>query len=128
MDKDEMPISQDGLEALEELLEKAKVVNEKTEKSANVRLHVGNLIVPIRVDDVPLLYIGASLLPNILNYLVNILPQFLYPYVVAYLQDFSASQKDPVTINDLYDVVKDYGNVRFDSPAESEKVGVQQND
>lgn len=111
-------MNEEAKEILEELLQKAEVVNSKTEKSANVRIVVGNVSVPVRVDDVPLLYIGARLLPNILNYLVNILPQFLYPYVVAYLQDFSAESKDPVTINDLYDFILNYGNVQHDSETE----------
>lgn len=111
-------MNEEAKEILAELLQKADVVNSKTEKSANARIVVGNVSVPVRVDDVPLLYIGARLLPNILNYLVNILPQFLYPYVVAYLQDFSSESKDPVTINDLYDFILNYGNVQHDSETE----------
>lgn len=121
-------LSSDALQVLQELMDKAKVCNEKTEKSANVRLLVDDISVPVRIDDIPLLFIGASLLPNILNYLVNILPQFLYPYVVAYLQDFSSMSDDPVTINDLYDILKNGLDISVSAPASSETVGVQQVD
>lgn len=91
---------------LNELAEKASVINEKTKSSANVHILVNNFEFPLRIDDVPLLFIGGRLLPNILNYLVNILPQFIYPYVVAYLQDLSTMREDPVTINELYQYLK----------------------
>lgn len=89
-----------------DLLFKADKCNEKTEKGSNVHLYIGDVAIPIRVDDLPLLFLGSRLLPNIVNYLVNILPQFLYPYLVAYLQDLSSMRDDPVTINELYDYIK----------------------
>lgn len=89
------------------LVDKANIANEKTESHSNCHLLVGNFSVPVRVDDVPLLFIGSKLLPNIVNYLVNILPQFIYPYVVAYLQDLSAMRDDPVTVNEIYDFLKE---------------------
>lgn len=90
---------------ISDLLSKARTVNEKTKGHSNVTVKIGDLDVPVRVDDKQLMYIGCALLPNIVNYLVNILPQFLYPYVVAYLQDLS-DPEDPVTINDLYELIQ----------------------
>lgn len=89
-----------------DLIEKADSCYEKSEKSSNVHLTIGDLTIPVRVDDLPLLYLGSRLLPNIVNYLVNILPQFIYPYMVAYLQDLSSMRDDPVTINEIYDYIK----------------------
>lgn len=91
---------------ISDLLEKANKCYEESEKSSNVHLAIGDLSVPVRVDDLPLLYLGSRLLPNIVNYLVNILPQFIYPYIVAYLQDLSSMRDDPVTINEIYDYLK----------------------
>lgn len=88
---------------IEDLLTKATTVNEKTKQYSNCTLHIQGVELPVRVDDAQLLFIGCRLLPNIMNYLVNILPQFLYPYVVAYLQDLSAMREDPITITELYD-------------------------
>lgn len=94
-------MNEQQIEFINGLLEKARCINEKTEEHCNVHLTVDGFTCPIRVDDHQLLYIGAALLPNILNYLVNILPQFLYPYIVAYLQDLSDTD-NPLTVNDLY--------------------------
>lgn len=96
-----------------DLLRKADVSMSQTK--GNCFLNVSGLQVPIKVDDVQLLFIGARLLPNIVNYLVNILPQFIYPYIVAYLQELS--DDDPVTINQLFDFLKSFenGNI-FDRP------------
>lgn len=97
-----------------DLLNKANQVNEKTNPNANVDLYfpqIGDAVsCPIRVDDIKLLYIGARLLPNMANYLVNILPQFLYPYLVAYLQELSTVDR-PITINELYDLVLDLDKI-----------------
>lgn len=90
---------------IQNLLDKALACNAKTESHKNVDFDIEGVRVPIRVDDRQLLFIGAKLLPNILGYLVNILPQFLYPYVVAYLQDLSNLRDDPFTINELYDLI-----------------------
>lgn len=90
----------------DDLLNKASKCNEKSEKSSNVHLSFGDLNIPVRVDDLPLLYIGSRLLPNVVNYLVNILPQFIYPYIVAYLQELSSLRDDPVTINEIYEYLK----------------------
>lgn len=95
---------------LNDLISKADTVNGKTEAHKNVELSIDGLTVPIIVDDTQLLYIGAALLPNILNYLVNILPQFLYPYVVAYLQDLSSYRDDPFTVSELYSYLIDLKN------------------
>ena len=98
--------NEDMIKLISQLLDKANVTNAKTEKHANVHLDINGVSIPMRVDDLPLLFIGCQLLPNILNYLVNILPQFLYPYIVAYLQDLSSMRTDPITINELYDYLK----------------------
>ncbi len=103
----ELGLTQEMAEYLNKLVEKANVTNEKTESHSNVHLLVDGVNIPMRVDDVPLLYIGCKLLPNIANYLVNILPQFIYPYVVAYLQDLSEMRDDPVTINELFNYLKE---------------------
>lgn len=101
------------VELLRGLLDKSKAVFKKTEEHANCTLYVEGVSVPIRVDDLQLLFLGCVLLPNIVNYLVNILPQFIYPYVVAYLQDLSEMREDPVTINELFNYLIDYndGNI-----------------
>ena len=89
-----------------ELINKADACNEKTSTHCNCNLTFPDgYTVPIRVDDVQLLFIGARLLPNILNYLVNILPQFLYPYVVAYVQEFNDEQES-FTFHDLSEIIK----------------------
>lgn len=104
-----------------ELLSKADECNRKGENSKNCCLDFcGDHSMPIRVDDLQLLYIGCRLLPNIANYLVNIIPQFFYPYVVAYLQDLSAMREDPVTITELYDIVKSLENGNIHKCSETE--------
>lgn len=120
----ELPI--EIIEFLNNLVSKADNVNAKTEAHKNVELSIDGLTVPIRVDDTQLLYIGAALLPNILNYLVNILPQFIYPYVVAYLQDLSSFREDPFTISELYSFLCDLknGNILDGSETENQKVGI----
>lgn len=105
-EENQVALTDEMIMMLDDLKSKADVVYEKSEKSSNVHLSIGELSVPIRVDDLPLLFMGARLLPNIVNYLVNILPQFIYPYIVAYLQDLSQMRDDPVTINELYDYLK----------------------
>lgn len=78
-------------------------------------LHIGingvDCAIDLRVDDLKLITIGALLIPNVFNYLVNIIPQLLYPYVVAYLQNLSELRNDdPVVINELYDyILENYG-------------------
>lgn len=99
-------LTQQMCDFINDLVAKSDIVYEKSESSANCHLLAGDLSCPVRVDDLPLLFIGAKLLPNIVNYLVNILPQFIYPYIVAYLQDLSSMRDDPVTINELYDFLK----------------------
>ena len=110
-----------------DLVNKADVCNEKTKGHSNCSLAVEGLNVPIRVDDPHLLFLGAALLPNILNYLVNILPQFLYPYIVAYLQELKEYREDPFVINELYNLVKDLkdGNILDSSETSREEVEVQ---
>ena len=105
------------IDYLHDLQEKANQCNEKTEKYSNCALLINGVRYPMKVDDLPLLSIGSMLLPNMVNYLVNILPQFLYPYVVAYLQELSSMRKDPVTINELYDYLN-YGNIHERSETE----------
>ena len=102
-------LNDDQQELIADLCKKADITNSKTDKRANCSLEIGGLHVPIRVDDHQLLFIGARLLPNILNYLVNILPQFMYPYIVAYLQELSDGDK-PITINDLFNYLIDFEN------------------
>lgn len=103
-----------------DLVKKSLTVMGKSKDSSNVGLKIFGATIPCRVDDYKLLYLGAYLLPNILNYLVNILPQFLYPYIVAYLQDLSNMREDPITINELFDYLINYnhGNIHDSSEAE----------
>lgn len=117
----DLGFSQEMEEFIGSLLSKAVVINEKTESHSNVHVDFGDLSVPVRVDDHQLLYIGGRLLPNILNYLVNILPQFLYPYVVSYLQNLSEMREDPITINELYQflITHENGNIFNGSETES---------
>lgn len=105
---------------IRELIGKSLTVMEKSKPSSNVFISLCGMSLPVRVDDLQLLYIGCYLLPNIMNYLVNILPQFLYPYVVAYLQDLSSMRDDPITINELFDFLIDYnhGTVHDNTQAE----------
>lgn len=124
MNDDQKPdngFNEDMRKLVDELVAKADQVNSTTSKHANVTIGVSDCLAPVRVDDLPLLYIGCRLIPNIVNYLVNILPQFIYPYVVAYLQDLSSLREDPITINELYDYIKslDNGNIQHSSEAES---------
>lgn len=104
-----------------DLVKKSLDIMAKSKSSSNVGFQIFGATVPVRVDDYKLLYIGAYLLPNILNYLVNILPQFLYPYIVAYLQDLSGMRDDPITINELFDYLINYnhGNIHECAEAES---------
>lgn len=107
MSEDQNPsFNEDMINLISELLNKANVINSKTEDHSNVHIDIDGVSIPLRVDDLPLLFIGSQFLPNILNYLVNILPQFLYPYIVAYLQDLSSMRDDPITINELYDYLR----------------------
>lgn len=105
---------------LKELIQKAFICEDKTMPIHNCTMRMFGFDLPIKVDDIKLLYIGAFLLPNIMNYLVNILPQFLYPYCVAYLQDLSAMRDDPVTINELFDYLIEFnnGNIHINTDAE----------
>lgn len=111
---------------LADLVVKADEALSKSENGSNVHLELGDLKMPARVDDLPLMFIGCRLLPNIMNYLLNILPQFLYPYVVAYLQDLSNMSDDPITINELYNYLKDlnHGNIFNNSETESQEIEV----
>lgn len=104
---EELGVNDDVKQFIEDLLEKAIQTNEKTKQNASVVLSVADdHYTYCSVDDYKLLYVGCALLPNIVNYLVNILPQFIYPYVVAYLQDLSSMREDPFTINELFDIVR----------------------
>lgn len=107
---------------IRELLDKARKSYDITNTHKNCALEINGLTVPIRVDDLQLLFLGCVLLPNIINYLVNILPQFLYPYIVAYLQDLSEMRDDPVTINELYNYLTENndGNIFDCAPCESQ--------
>ena len=94
-----------------ELMNKADVVNEKTSGHSNMVVNFPTspvyVPVPVRLDDFKLWYIGCRLLPNIANYLINILPQLFYPYVVAYVQNLSEFEDHDVTINELFDIIFD---------------------
>lgn len=114
---DEMCFNVEMIAFIDDLMSKADVVNSKTAEYANVHVDVDGISVPLRVDDHQLLFICARLMPNILNYLVNILPQFAYPYVVSYLRNLSDFRDDPVTINELYNYICD-GNIQHDSETE----------
>lgn len=100
------PIDDDRKAFVADLLEKAAVSDDKTKGHANGEIIIDGHSMPFRVDDKQLLFIGCALLPNIANYLVNILPQFFYPYVVAYLQDLS-DDDNPITVNELYNMIKE---------------------
>ena len=110
-----MEFSQEMVDYIDNLVNKAIECNKKTEFSANLHLEIDELSVPVRVDDKQVFAIGSLLLPNIMNYLVNILPQFVYPYLVASLQNLSDMREDPVTINELYFYFKENGYF-FNSP------------
>ena len=104
--EEELSWSVEVIDFVRDLLNKADVCNEKTANHANCTLSFPDgYSVPIRVDDIQLLFIGARLLPNIMNYLVNILPQYLYPYVVAYVQEFS-DESQSFTFHDLSEIIK----------------------
>lgn len=103
-----------------DLVKKSLTIMGKSKDSSNVGLKIFDAVIPIRVDDYKLLYIGGYLLPNILNYLVNILPQFLYPYIVAYLQDLSQMRDDPITINELFDYLINYNHGNIHDGSETE--------
>lgn len=97
-----------------DLLVKGASALEASVKGSNLHINIAGVDRPIclRVDDVKLITIGALLIPNVFNYLVNIIPQLLYPYVVAYLQNLSELREDdPVVINELYDyILENYGH------------------
>lgn len=113
--------SDEMIDYLRDLIGKSLTVFEKSKGSSNITMNLCSISLPIRVDDLELMYIGAYLLPNIMNYLVNILPQFIYPYVVAYLQDLSSMRDDPITIHELFDFLINYnhGNIHECTQAES---------
>lgn len=111
---EDLNFNQEMIDYVVDLVNKADIVNAKTESHCNLHLDLDGLTVPVRVDDIQLLYIGARLLPNILNYLLNIIPQFLYPYVVSYLQGLSDMREDPITVNELYNYLislEENGNI-----------------
>lgn len=99
-------LSDDVKDFILDLLSKSEMCNKKTSEYSNLDISVDGLSVPLRIDDKQLFFIGCALLPNIVNYLVNVLPQLIYPYIVAYLQDFSRESDEPMTVTQLYDVVK----------------------
>lgn len=105
--------SQEMKDLVNDLISKSEVIYKKSHKGKNVTVLVGDLVLPIRVDDYQLFFIGSLLLPNIMNYLVNILPQFLYPYVVSYLQELSSMRDDAITISELFNYLNslDHGNI-----------------
>lgn len=103
-----------------DLVKKSLTIMASSKDSSNVSMSIYGATIPVRVDDYKLMYIGAYLLPNILNYLVNILPQFLYPYIVAYLQDLSTMREDPITINELFDFLINYNHGNIHECAETE--------
>lgn len=123
----ELAFMEEQIDLVRDLLDKSNKINESTLEKGKCNCGLffldGDYVkCPIRVDDFKLLYIGTRLLPNIANYLVNILPQFLYPYVVAYLQDLTSMDPDnTITINDLFDIIVslDNGNIFKRSETES---------
>ena len=93
---------------VKDLLFKAVTANEKSFDSSNCFLcfyEDNERSINLRVDDIQLLYLGCHLLPNIASYLVNILPQLFYPYIVAYLSDLS-TEDHTCTVSELFDLVK----------------------
>lgn len=113
-------LTPDQVDYVKELCNKSLAIFEKSKVGSNVSMSLGGFTCPMRVDDIQLLYIGAYLLPNIMNYLVNILPQFLYPYVVSYLQDLSNMRDDPVTINELYHFLIEFNHGNIFDGSETE--------
>lgn len=110
MTENDFGFSEEMTNYVNDLLNKAEQCNERTEKYSNCALVINGVQHPMKVDDLQLLTVGALLLPNMLNYLVNILPQFLYPYVIAYLQELSTMREDPVTLNELFNLLS-HGNI-----------------
>lgn len=105
-------------EYVNDLLVKGANALASSVKGSNLRIGINGIdsTIFLRVDDLKLITIGALLIPNVFNYLLNILPQMLYPFVVAYLQNLSELRdEDPVVINELYDyILENYGHF-FDS-------------
>ena len=104
MKEESKQFSDEQLDYVCQLMEKASAANEKTKKYANCDLNVDGRFCSIRVDDKQLLSIAVRLIPNVVNYMVNVLPTIIYPFIVAFLQDLSDDDQ-PITINDLYDIV-----------------------
>ena len=100
-------LSNEQFDFIRDLLDKAIACNAKTESHKNCDLCIYGYNIPLRIDDHRLFYVGMRLLPNIVNYLVNIIPQFLYPYVVSYLIELSNDDDDPVTINNIYEILSE---------------------
>lgn len=96
--------SEEQLDYVSDLMAKATAANEKTIEHSNCELTINGRSCYLRVDDKQLLDLGVSLIPNVVNYLVNVLPTLIYPYIVAFLQDLSDDDQ-PITINDLHDIV-----------------------
>ena len=55
---------------IRELIGKSLTVLEKSKLSINVFISLCGMSLPVRVDDLQLMYIGSYLLPNIMNYLL----------------------------------------------------------
>lgn len=104
MNEEPKQFSEEQLDYVSDLLAKATAANEKTQKHSNCELYINGRACYLRVDDKQLLGLGVCLIPNVVNYLVNVLPTLIYPYIVAFLQDLSDDDQ-PITINDLHDIV-----------------------
>lgn len=116
----EFEFSEEMVDFVQDLVDKADVAIAKTDGHSNVVISINDFPFPVRIDDLKLFYICGRLLPNILNYLVNILPQFIYPYVVSYLQSLSEMREDPVTINEFYDFILSLDNGNLHKCTEAE--------
>lgn len=105
MTEEPQQYNQEQLVYVSDLLYKATKGNDKTNEHRNAELVIDGHVCNLRIDDKQLLSLGVQLLPNVVNYLVNVLPTLIYPYVISYLQDLSDDDQ-PITINDLYDMVE----------------------
>lgn len=110
-DKSSMKWNTEQVNFVRGLLEKGCAANLRTAEYSNFVSYPKSFDFTsyAKVDDLALLSVCQVLLPNIWNYLLNVLPQLVYPYVVAYLQDLSNMSEDDAffTVNDLFDLVKE---------------------
>lgn len=101
--------TKEQLDWVAEMLDKAESAEKKTQEHSNMTLEVDGCVRSLRVDDVQLFVLACRFMPNIVNYIINIVPSLLYPYIVSYLQNLSDDERS-ITINELYDLVSEIIN------------------